>query len=81
MGGKPNEDFDYSTRAEDPGFQGIQAGDIVAITGKENHHTIVKSKSPDGQVLTTVDGNQLYQGIYINQRALSTVYGYYRVKL
>lgn len=79
--GKPGSDFDYFTRKEDPKLDGIEPGDIVAITGAANHHTIVKSKSPDGRVLTTVDGNQLFQGIYINQRALSSVTGYYKPRL
>jgi len=63
-------------KAERSAFeQSIKPGDVITVSGKNNHHAIVTRVNPDGTV-ETMDGNKPYVGP--GHQKLSDVTSYYR---
>lgn len=63
-------------KAERAAFENsIRPGDVITLSGKNNHHAIVTKVNPDGTV-DTIDGNK--PGIGRGKQKLSDVTTYYR---
>jgi len=59
------------------GSKGVQPGDIAFWKGALNHHNIIEAI--DGDIVYTIDGNQMCSSIQRKKRKLSEIGGYYNI--